>query len=329
MDHLPVSGSTLSAGPLARFVQEKYRLSQGTKARLLKTGINHAYLITSGDTQYIFRVYSYNWRTTAEILEEVRFLNILRDAGIPVAYPLLDQHNHYVQHLTAPEGDRQAVLFTYASGGKLLNFPADLHYKVGVNMARMHEASEKITLDRVHYDTDVLLVQSMEQLKAFLDPNCEEMRFMEHARHYITEVYRGADAAQLRYGAVHMDIWFDNMHFHNGEATLFDFDFCGNGWLSHDIAYYLLQVHSTEKEPAERAEKAAAFLRGYESVTPVTPEEKRLIPTMATAMYMFYLGIQCERYDNWSNVFLNEIYLKRFINLLVKKWWEDHHLPMS
>jgi hypothetical protein len=39
---------------------------------------------------------------------------------------------------------------------------------------------------------------------------------------------------------------------------------------------------------------------------------------------LFYLGIQCSRFDDWSNVFLNETYLKRFINLLVKKYYDEN-----
>jgi hypothetical protein len=45
---------------------------------------------------------------------------------------------------------------------------------------------------------------------------------------------------------------------------------------------------------------------------------------LGVSMYFFYLGIQCQRFDNWSNVFLNETYLTRFINLLVKKYFDEN-----
>lgn len=110
----------------------------------------------------------------------------------------------------------------------------------------------------------------------------------------------------------------------DGQITIFDFDFCGNGWLSYDIAYYILQLHSTEHDNSQRNLKAAYFLRGYESVTKISDEEKRILPMLGVSLYFFYLGIQCQRYDNWSNVFLNETYLKRFINLLVRKYFEEN-----
>jgi hypothetical protein len=47
---------------------------------------------------------------------------------------------------------------------------------------------------------------------------------------------------------------------------------------------------------------------------------------LGVSLYFFYLGIQCQRFENWSNSFLNETYLKRFINLLVKTYYEGNKL---
>jgi len=129
---------------------------------------------------------------------------------------------------------------------------------------------------------------------------------------------------EVRIGAVHLDIWFDNLSIDKNDVTIFDFDFCGNGWLCYDIAYYVLQLHSTEKDESECMLKIDAFLDGYRTITRISEEEKRLLPLLGVSLYFFYLGIQCQRFDNWSNAFLNENYLKRFINLLVKKYYEKN-----
>ncbi|MOA08421.1 homoserine kinase [compost metagenome] len=125
-----------------------------------------------------------------------------------------------------------------------------------------------------------------------------------------------------------MDIWFDNLNIdENNEITLFDFDFCGNGWLCTDIAYYILQLHNIEKyEEKEYQPKVNSFLKGYESVIKISDEEKRLLPALGVSMYIFYLGIQCQRYENWSNQFLSENYLKRFINGLIKRYYEIYKI---
>ncbi len=330
MTVFPVTDSTLSPAHIAAFLKEKYRLTGLVTARILKTGINHTYLVTTENDKYIFRVYSLGWRTEKEIMEEIRLLQLLKDRTVPVSYAIADAQSNYLQQLQAPEGQRYAVLFSFAKGEKQLNYSAELHYKAGEIMARMHQLTQNLPLERVDYTPGVLLDDSFEKLQQFLSLTTNEMQFMKRLRQYLHKTFRTANEGNLRKGVVHLDIWFDNMVIDQQSAiTLFDFDFCGNGWFFLDVGYYILQVFSTEKEGNEFAIKKDAFLKGYESVTPISAEEKELVPAAGAAIYFFYLGVQCNRYDNWSNVFLNEIYLKRFINLLVKKWVDVHQLDYA
>ncbi|CAN5235892.1 phosphotransferase enzyme family protein [soil metagenome] len=327
MNNFPVTNSTLSAPYLCFFVQEKYDFSENTACRLLKTGINDTYLINVSSTKYVLRIYSLNWRTETEILEEIRLLNLLKNNGIPVSYPIADLNGNYVQALNAPEGNRFGVLFSFAEGEKLLNFSAELHCKAGEIMAKMHEVTCNLKLDRVEYTPGVILSDSFEHLKKFLSAATDEMEFMSSTQTWLLEEIGKVNTKEIRKGAIHLDIWFDNMSIHQGSGiTLFDFDFCGNGWLCYDIAYYILQLSSTEKDETECRLKTEAFLQGYESVNKLTGEEKRILPMLGVSLYFFYLGIQCQRFENWSNTFLNEGYLKRFINLLVKKYFEKNGL---
>ena len=71
----------------------------------------------------------------------------------------------------------------------------------------------------------------------------EEMNFMRLAQRYLLKEFENANISQIRQGIVHLDIWFDNLNITtNNQVTIFDFDFCGNGWLCLDIAYYILQL---------------------------------------------------------------------------------------
>jgi Ser/Thr protein kinase RdoA (MazF antagonist) len=326
LETFPVINSTLSATHLGLSLQGRYHLSSATSCSLLKTGINDSYLVIDGAEKYIFRIYSLNWRTEKEIQEEIRLLNLLHENHIPVSFPLTDIDGKYIQELAAPEGKRSGVLFSFAKGEKLLNFPVTTHYKIGEIMAKLHQLTLDLRLDRVTYTPDVVLVDSFEQLKKFISVETEEMAFMASAQKYLLGELEKANIREIRQGAVHLDIWFDNLSIDGDEVTLFDFDFCGNGWLCYDIAYYILQLHSTEKDENECKSKLDAFLEGYQSITPISDEEKRLLPMLGVSLYFFYLGIQCRRFDNWSNTFLNEGYLKRFINLLVKMFFEKNKL---
>lgn len=312
------------------FLQEKYALSPDTQCQLIRAGINHTYLVTDGSFQYVFRVYSLNWRTPLEINEEIRLLNQLKDNNISVSYPILDIENNYIQTIHAPEGERYAVMFSFARGEKLQDFSVETHYHIGELMARFHKITIDQKLNRVNYTPNLLLEDALKQLSGFLSKETEEMKFMLSTQKHLFKEFQIANLDEIRNGIVHLDIWFENLNIdQDGSVTIFDFDFCGNGWLCLDMAFYIMQIHNLERyEEKGYRPKMESFLKGYESVTAVSDEEKRLLPLLGVSLYFFYLGIQCQRFDNYSNLFLNENYLKRYINGLVKKYYYIYN-PVS
>lgn len=328
MTHFPVTNSNLSATHLGLFLQENYALSKDAKCQIIKAGINDTYLITDDNGKFVFRVYSLSWRTKMEIEEEIRLLNQLKENGISISYPLPDKESNYIQTFNAPEGDRFAVLFTFAAGEKQHIISEETHFQIGQLIARLHKITIHQRLNRIDYTPEAILVDSLNKVSAFLSSDTEEMNFMKSAQSYLMKEFESADKSQIRQGIVHLDIWFDNLNITaDNQVTIFDFDFCGNGWLCLDVAYYILQLHNIEKyEAKDYQPKVDHFLKGYESVTPLSAEEKRLIPMLGVSLYFFYLGVQCQRYDNWSNSFLSENYLKRFINGLVKRYYDIYGL---
>ncbi|MFT3936078.1 MAG: phosphotransferase [Chitinophagaceae bacterium] len=324
MDAFPVLDSILAPDAIAAFVKEKYDLQGLVSARILKTGISHTYLIEQENGKNVFRLYTKGWRTEKEILSEIALLNMLHQNKVSVSYPIEDVKKIYVQELVAPEGIRYGVLFSFAKGEKMLNMPDEVHYKLGKLMASIHLLTKDYKIERVTYTPDVLLKDSFDWLKKFLPAETEEMIYMQTLQNKLYNTFLQAPSDKLRFGAVHLDIWFDNLVVDDNKPTLFDFDFCGNGWLLLDISYYILQLFSTERDEAVFHRKKDQFFEGYQSIASISREEMDLIPAAGAAVYFFYLGVQCSRFDNWSNNFLNEIYLKRFISLLIKRWVDFH-----
>ena len=328
MTYFPVSNSNLSAIHIGLFLQEKYFLSLDVECQIIKSGINDSYLITDYSNKFLFRIYSLFWRSKTEIEEEINLLNQLRENGISISYPIEDKNANYIQTLNAPEGERFAVLFSFADGEKLHNISQEKHFLIGQIMARFHKITHNQRLNRVDYSPEVILIDSLKKISSFLPDDTEEMSFLKSAQTNLLAEFKNADISQIRTGIVHLDIWFDNLNItSDNKITIFDYDFCGNGWLCLDFAYYIMQLHNIEKYEAKDYEpKVDSFINGYESVTVISGEEKRLIPMLGVSLYFFYLGIQCQRYDNWSNSFLSENYLKRFINGLVKRYYEIYKL---
>jgi Ser/Thr protein kinase RdoA (MazF antagonist) len=103
-EKFPAINSTLSPDGLGQLIKRKYGLSDKTECRIFRLAMNHLYIVHYGENKYVFRVYTHNWRTKLEIAEEVRLLTLLKEAGRPVAFPIADHSNQFVQEIEAPEG---------------------------------------------------------------------------------------------------------------------------------------------------------------------------------------------------------------------------------
>ena len=328
MKIFPAIDSILSPDHLALFVQEKYGFGEIT-CKVFRTGINHTYKITGSEGNYMFRVYSYNWRSEIEIQEELRIINLLKENGLPVSFPIPDKNGHYIQEVQAPEGKRYAVLFSFAEGGKIRNLTDALCFKIGELMAKMHKITSSEKVARVDYNANTLTQLPYQHASAFYRESMEEMQFVRHAGECLTSMFGNIKPGQLRSGVVHLDIWYDNMSIKNETTvTLFDFDFCGNGWLLLDIGYFMMQLFHTEPDKALFEAKSKSFYRGYEQVTKIPDEEKELIPYAGLAVWIFYLGVQSQRFDNWSNIFLTDNYLKHYIGM-VKNWMDYNAIEIK
>lgn len=328
-EKFPTLHSTLSPDALGVFIQQHYGLGNETECSIFRLGMNHLYLVRDGEDRYVFRVYTHNWRTWLEIEEEIRLLNLLKDAGRPVAFPIADQSRQFIREIEAPEGTRFGVLFSYAKGIKTAKFSPEASFLIGVALAKVHQSAENLELRRMSYNVRNLLTEPVIRTKEFYSKNSSETVFLEKLSAFLTLQMEGMDKKGIRSGAVHLDVWFDNLHIDNDkEITFFDFDFCGNGYLCFDISYFLFQLFSTHLDEDEYRVKAESFMRGYETVTVISNEEKAFLPFACLAVMTYYIGVQCDRFDYWTNIFLNEDHLKRMTGNL-KRWMAYHQIGIE
>jgi Ser/Thr protein kinase RdoA (MazF antagonist) len=196
-------------------------------------------------------------------------------------------------------------------------------------MAKLHQTTLNQELKRMDYDVNTLIQLPYQYATTHFSETIPEMQFLKYGGDQITAVFKEVDATKLRYGSVHLDLWYDNMNIENEETiTIFDFDFCGNGWLLLDIAYFNLQLFNTEPDLKLYQLKSDAFFNGYQDITNISEEEFSLLPYAGFALWNFYLGVQSQRFDNWSNIFLSENYLKHFIGV-IRKWLKYNHIKIN
>tara|TARA_R110002020_G_scaffold174704_1_gene366196 strand:- start:14851 stop:15840 length:990 start_codon:yes stop_codon:yes gene_type:complete len=319
MTIFPVTTSTLSAKELGEFIMDRYQLPKGFGCELFRTGINHTYFLSDKGTKYVIRVYSHQWRSRSEIIAELHLLRLLKANDIRVSFPIEDKNGEFIQELNAPEGIRYVVLFSFAVGGKVRVMTERTCFAIGSLMARMHELTENNTIERTTYNKRTLMETPYDLLKRFFPAELPEMEYIKSLGTSFKEV----DFKDVPSGVVHMDIWYDNMAVHDEkEITLFDFDFCGNGWQILDVAYFCKQLFFLETDKNVYKSKVRSFLDGYRKVRNLSDKEMALIPQAGAAVFVFYLGVQARRFD-WSNIFLTENYLKMFVGR-IRSWLEYH-----
>lgn len=319
-EKFPTINSTLSPNALGKLIQQKYKLTDKTECSIFRLGMNHLYIVQDDDNKYVFRVYTCNLRTKLEIEEELRLLIHLKENNKQVSYPIADAFSEYIQEIDAPEGKRFGVLFSYAKGTKTAKFSAQSSFLIGEALAKMHQATENFELSRITYNSQNLLDNPVLNTKKFFNKTNTEIEFLEKLSTFLSLKMNAIDKQKMRFGSVHLDVWFDNLHVdEEKDVTFFDFDFCGNGYLCSDISYFSFQLLATNLNEEEYQFKAESFLKGYESITKISDEEKQFLPFACLAIMTFYISIQCDRFEYWTNIFVNEDHLRRMVGNM-KRW---------
>lgn len=322
MTIFPVIASTISEKELGEFAKERYGLNENYDCKLFRTGMNHTYFLSDNETKYVLRVYSHNWRSKSDIIAEIELLNLLKENNLSVSFPIQDKNGELIQEINAPEGIRYVVLFSFAKGEKIRFTDKETCFVIGSLMAKIHNLTSNTTITRISYDKESLIELPYERLKEHFSEKLPEMEFIKEIGHF----FKKTDFENSRNGVVHMDIWYDNMAVTNEkEITFYDFDFCGNGIQILDVGYFCKQLFHIETDKKEYELKMKHFLEGYQSIRQLSDNELKLIPKAGLAVFIFYLGIQAQRFD-WSNIFLSENYLKMFYIGRLKSWIEYNNI---
>lgn len=320
MNFATASSTIISPEYISAYIINNYDFSQNTVSEILRTGISHTYLIKSGFEKFIFRVYFYNWRTENEIIEELNLLDFLKDNNISVSHPLKDKNNTYIQHINAFEGNRFGVLFSYAEGETIRNPSKEVCYHLGVSMAKMHQKLMDKSILRKNHNAETLVKWAIEKVSKKLPNSTEEINYFKRAYKLIAKEFKKIEPLKVRKGIVHLDIWHDNIKVKNEEQiTFFDFDNCGNGYLFLDFSYTLMLFFRNDPNPEHFLNRKESFLKGYESITLISDEEKKLIPFGGLAIWLHYSGQHAVRFDDFANHFLSADFLKYWIHT-VNNW---------
>lgn len=319
----PIRRSLLSAPALLQEATRRYQLPQDSRCDLIKQGLNDHYLIASGETKHVLRVYRAGWRSEPEIMWELGLLEHLKEAGAPVAAPVKTAAGNWFCIVEAPEGRRYAVLFEYAPGRE--NQPRtavpERGRAYGRALATVHNAAESYTTaqPRGGIDLYALLHAPVQALEPRLTDRPEDLTYLRDLSDRLRDSIVEMDNRGLSRGICHGDPHGGNAHVDaRGEFTFFDFDFAAQGWRAYDLGTYRWGLQ--KNLPTLQVDISwQAFLEGYRDVRDLPRADEIASATFVGAREIWLLGVLASNGDDIGYYLLNDHSIDASIQFL-KDW---------
>lgn len=328
MSLFPTQYSTLSATALNDHLQSAFGL-KGITTSFLVRNVSDTYVIAADRPKYILKIYRSCHRTQAQIQSEVDLLNYLKENGARVSYPIADKQGAFLQKFETGEGVRFGVLFSYAPGEVSKDLTVNQLQVLGREMAFNHDllSRQGLVFERHEYSLATTIHQPMEVLQSMFErfdyPEGNE-QLQEMTRQTITTM-EGIDTSQFSLGWCHYDYMPKNFHYTDkDEITFFDWDFFGKGFLVNDLMsfkvhFFLHVMHGmTSKEQAMA--DFQTFVAAYREHRDISDLELSAIPVLGNMFWTFYLAIQYQGFDDFSNPYFNQNFIKGWLTRMTQ--WE-------
>lgn len=327
MQIFPTQYSTLSAKALNTALQDAYGFKDST-CRLLIRNVSDTYILECAATKYIFKIYRDAHRSLEEIKGELALLDTLHQNGAKVAYPLKDLKGTQIQQFRAAEGIRNGVLFTFAKGDVVPDMSDEQLALLGREMAKVHNITSTINIPfpRREYNIETTLLNPVKVIRPAFENLSAEYEYLDQTVLSVASEMKQSELSTFSYGYCHYDFLPKNFHFEGAEnITFFDFDFAGKGYLINDITSFFIHFfleNINGKIAADEAKRCfAVFVKNYRKERPLSDAELKTIKLFGLGFWMFYFRFHFEQFDDWSNIFFNERFIKGRV-ALIKQWME-------
>ncbi|HEU4458586.1 MAG TPA: homoserine kinase [Methylibium sp.] len=213
----------------------------------------------------------------------LQLMKHLAGKGVAVPEPQADAAGEILHRV---QGKPAAIVYRLA--GNHVMAPGAWHCEqVAAMLARMHLAAADYPLHQPNLRGLAWWSETAPLVRPFLAPEQralldDELAFQQHL------AASPADAGLPR-AAIHADLFRDNVmfdtdvHGHQRLTGFFDFYFAGVDRLAFDIAVCLNDWCIDLATGRLDEDRAAAFVAAYETVRPLTGDERRLLPALMRA----------------------------------------------
>lgn len=257
---------------------ESYDLD-GSQVTLLNVSENATFRVDAGEFSAVLRVHRHGYHELAAIHSELAWLDALRaDAGVQTPHVLPAAGGSRVVTVPDPGNPpRDCVLFELLPGTEP---PEEQDFEeLGELTARMHQHARRWVqppgFTRFHWDFDAAFGPRARwgQWREALGVGPAERELLDRLERVLRDRLAGLGTDPSRYGLIHGDLRQANLLVDGGRTSVIDFDDCGFGWYSYDLAAALSFIEHRPQVP----ELIDSWLRGYRRVA--EPVDEAEIPT--------------------------------------------------
>lgn len=267
------------------------------------------------------RIYRSGWRTFPEIAEELRFVTFLNSHNLSVSIPVADRKGNFIKEISLSEGQRFAVLFSYAEGERLQYNDVQDGYAFGRSVAMIHERAiqfpHRSARQPLHESalikqptTGFINAEVYESIdrRELLSVSHDLMNKLRHITALLEETY------------CHGDLHGGNAHMYKDTLTHFDFDCSGLGWVSYDIAVFLWYLEKF-KSPDTGEAVWQAFLDGYSSIRLLKKIDADAVRLFCAIRQLWFLEIKLKVADTFGQ----NLFERRLVEQEVTTLYSLHH----
>ncbi|MFN5999401.1 MAG: phosphotransferase enzyme family protein [Paracoccaceae bacterium] len=253
-----------------------YDLPPDTPLTLLNRSENETW--RAGDL--ILRLHRQGYHTKAEIASELTWLTALQDLpGLNAVRPIAGAQGH----VTEIDG-RFLVAFAPILGQELQ--PGDdlarWFVPLGEITARLHLHARQWTpppdFTRKRWDVETILGRKPHwgHWRQAQGLNSDGEAILARATTVLAARLQAYGTGPETFGLIHADLRLANLMVNGDTLTAIDFDDCGFGWWTYDLASALSFIETDPRLPV----LIAAWVDGYSRIAPLRPDDRAMIPSL-------------------------------------------------
>ena len=243
---------------------------------------NSNYLLTADNKKFILTIFEE--RTNQENLPfYFDLMNHLNAHDIKCPEVIKDKQGNFSNSIK----QKHAVITSFLTGSSLEKIKPIHCSNLGLTIAKMHNASEKLNIKRENelgFDKLGIIIEKLKTYKKHIDD--EKLKFIEDEFLFLSREI----SKDLPSGIIHADLFPDNIFFEENNLTgIIDFYFSCNDFYAYEIAICLNAWCFEDSNNEFNPTKAKYLLGSYNQERKFSNEEVEALPLLARSSALRYL----------------------------------------